>query len=131
MLTDCYSEKNAEAVKAELDKNFIGSFETKALSNVSKVDAFDKFISNVGNFIPENFEEGDTKPLLDWIFGELDSMAYWRPANSELDAARVAESPDSIVLFEDIQNYLYTVHQESFKIEILDMLFELLGKCSY
>ena len=55
-------------------------------------------------------------------------MTYWRPANSELDAQRVAESPDSIVLFEDIQNYLYTVHQESFKIEILDMLFELLGE---
>lgn len=65
------------------------------------------------------------------MVGEYDALNYWRPANSEYDNQRVTESADSIVLFEDIESYLETVYQEPFKMEILDMLLELLGKISY
>ena len=122
-----FSETNIAAVQEEFAKDFIGVFEKVTLVTFSRPQAINKFIEDIVDYIPEDLEGSNIRPLLGWMVGEFDSLNYWRPANSEFDKQRVAESADSIVLFEDIENYLETVYQESFKMEILDMLFELLG----
>ncbi len=124
-----FSENNPSKVKEEFSKDFIGFFENNTTKS-TKLDAYKKFIDVFNHNIIEQFEGSDSNLLVEWVFNEFYTMNCWRPAKPEFDHERVDESPDSIVLFEDIQNYLYTVHQETFKMDILDSLFELLGKLS-
>ena len=47
----------------------------------------------------------------------------WRPANSKFDSEIVEKSPDAIVLYEDIEQYLILVSLDSFKIDMLNSIF--------
>ncbi len=122
---DC--EKKLGEVQKEFKTDFIGIFEEKVIAEkTNPAQNFDRFVEQIRYYIPEDLEKTDVNGLMEWMSGENTTMNYWRPANTEFDKERIAESADSIVLFEDIQNYLYTVHQESFKMEVIDTLFELL-----
>jgi hypothetical protein len=112
----------------ELKEKFIGIFETKLLPfSQTKEAKFHQFVDLSMHFLPENLQE-TTQDLIEWLGEEFESLKTWRPANNSYDKARIEESEDAIVLYDDIQNYLIFVNQETFKIELINNLLQLLGK---
>jgi len=115
----------------EFQENFIGKFEDQIINARPMNDLYHEFVQDICLYLPENFEEGNTRSLAEWLFQEYYSMSFWRPANNSYDKRRIQDSPDSIVLFDDIQNYLILVHQESFKMELINNLLQILGFIFY
>ena len=105
------------------NKGFIGFFEKDVGNQLSQtINYSSKFIKESILYLPEEQD----KDLLDWMIQEQKQITMWRPANSKFDSEIVEKSPDAIVLYEDIEQYLILVSLDSFKIDMLNSIFQLL-----